>query len=233
MKMLSDGACVFRNELDIEGEGTAPFAVGSAWLVEIIEMRSGEFYFVSGDRNVRPVGKRWGAYYSRFSIVETVANNIRADVFGIGSFEAASGLPTSSFLFETDFRGPFRSAAEAADIVAAGREKQVIDINPNPSLISLKAKRLIDENYRVFPSIARIADRIGVTHEHLTRRFKRDYKMAPNAYLHRVRTAEASYKLQRGEEIIEVSADVGYNDLSRFYKQFRKGMKTSPGSCRA
>ncbi len=114
-----------------------------------------------------------------------------------------------------------------------GRNKQSIDINSSPSLLSLKAKRLIDESYRVFPSIARIAERLGVRHEHLSRQFKRDYKMAPNTYLHRVRAAEASYKLQRGEEIIEVSADVGYNDLSRFYKQFRKGMKTSPGSCRA
>jgi len=26
--------------------------------------------------------------------------------------------------------------------------------------------------------------------------------------------------------------DVGYNDLSRFYKQFRKKTQTSPGECR-
>jgi AraC-like DNA-binding protein len=37
--------------------------------------------------------------------------------------------------------------------------------------------------------------------------------------------------LARGEEIISVSQEVGYNDLSRFYKQFRKTTKTSPGAC--
>jgi YesN/AraC family two-component response regulator len=37
----------------------------------------------------------------------------------------------------------------------------------------------------------------------------------------------------RGEAIIEVSGDVGYNDLSRFYKQFRKSTAASPGFCRS
>ena len=233
MERLSDGACVFRNELNIDGEGVAPFTVGAGWLLEIVELRSGELYYISQDNAVRPVGDRFAAYYSRFSIVETVVKNrTRAEVFGIGSFGAGSGLPDRSFLFETNFTGPFTSIAEATAVMEAGRNKQIIDINPGPSLLSLKTKRLIDENYRVFPSIARTAERLGVTHEHLTRQFKRDYKMAPNTYLHRVRAAEASYKLQLGEEIIDVSADVGYNDLSRFYKQFRKGMKVSPGSCR-
>lgn len=232
MEMLSDGACVFRNELDIEGEGTAPFTVGAGWLVEIVEMRSGEFYFISDGREVRADGKRFGVYYSQFSIVETGMKNIRADVFGIGSFTAEPGLPDASFLFETDFAGPFTSTHQAVDTLRTSRNRQAIDINPSPSSLSLKAKRLIDENYRIFPSIARISARLGVSHEHLSRQFKRDFKMTPSNYLHRVRAAEASHKLQQGEQIIEVAADVGYNDLSRFYKQFRKEMKASPGSCR-
>jgi AraC-like DNA-binding protein len=100
-------------------------------------------------------------------------------------------------------------------------------------LLSLKAKRLIDENYLSFPSIARVAGRLGVTHEHLSRQFKRDFEISPGAYLHQLRLADAPLRLARGEEIINVSQDVGYNDLSRFYKQFRKTTKTSPGVCQA
>jgi AraC-like DNA-binding protein len=44
--------------------------------------------------------------------------------------------------------------------------------------------------------------------------------------------ADTPLRLARGEPIIEVSAEVGYNDLSRFYKQFRKKTKTSPAACR-
>jgi AraC-like DNA-binding protein len=49
--------------------------------------------------------------------------------------------------------------------------------------------------------------------------------------LHQLRLADAPLKLANGEDIINVSQDVGYNDLSRFYKQFQKNTKTSPGVC--
>ncbi|MGH9908785.1 MAG: helix-turn-helix domain-containing protein, partial [Pyrinomonadaceae bacterium] len=61
---------------------------------------------------------------------------------------------------------------------------------------------------------------------------KRDFEMSPNAYLRQLRVADVPLLLARGEEIVNVSLDVGYNDLSRFYKQFRKTTKTSPGVCR-
>jgi AraC-like DNA-binding protein len=47
-----------------------------------------------------------------------------------------------------------------------------------------------------------------------------------------LRVADATFRLSKGEPIIEISQDVGYNDLSRFYKQFRKSTNTSPGACR-
>ena len=88
------------------------------------------------------------------------------------------------------------------------------------------------ENYLVYPSIARIADRLKVSHEHLSRQFKKDYALTPSAYLHKLRVAEATFRLALGEEIVDISLDVGYNDLSRFYKQFRKATRTSPAVCR-
>ena len=57
--------------------------------------------------------------------------------------------------------------------------------------------------------------------------------MSPSAYLHHLRVAEATFRLAVGEPIIEISMDVGYNDLSRFYKQFHKVTKTSPAVCRS
>ena len=102
----------------------------------------------------------------------------------------------------------------------------------NASALSLKAKRLIDENHLADPSIARIAERLGVSHPHLSRQFKKDFGMSPSNYLRKLRVADAPLRLVRGEQIINVSGDVGYNDLSRFYKQFRKTTNTSPGVCK-
>ena len=125
------------------------------------------------------------------------------------------------------------SAAQAIEIMRAGRNRQTIEARPSASLLSVKAKRLIDENYLIFPSIARVAARLGVTHEHLTRQFKRDYGLTPSEYLRQIRIADAPLRLAKGEQIINVSYESGYNDLSRFYKQFRQTNETSPGACQA
>ena len=121
---------------------------------------------------------------------------------------------------------------EAIAILAAGVDRQSIDFNPEASKLSREAKQLIDDNYLAHPSIARVAKRLGVSHPHLSRQFKSDFGMTPSDYLRKLRVADAPLRLARGEQIIEVSEDVGYNDLSRFYKQFRKTTNTSPGVCK-
>ena len=206
--------------------------IGPGWLLEIISLKSGEFYFVRNDEDVRPLSKHFGIFYPPFSIVRMGVKRMKADMIGVGAIEPIAGLPTLPLIFETDYDAPITSAGDAIIILDAARDKLSIELNSKPSLLSIKAKRIIDDNYHIYPSIARIAARLNVSPEHLSRQFKRDYEMSPSNYLHRLRMAEATYKLMKGEEIIDVSADVGYNDLSRFYKQFRKSTKTSPGNCR-
>lgn len=232
MQLLSDGSFAISDTITIDGEGVSPFVIGAGWLLEIIEMKSGEFYFLRDGEKIRPHTNRFGIFYPPFTIIRMCVNNLKAAIVGIGAIESVQELPDFPIIFETDFDKPFASAAQVSEILSSSRSWQSIEMNSRPSLLSIKAKRLIDENYHIYPSIARISSRLKVTHEHLSRQFKRDYDMSPSAYLHQLRMAEATFKLLRGDEIIDVSGDVGYNDLSRFYKQFRKSKKTSPGTCR-
>ncbi len=232
MELLPDGSFSISDTLDIAGEGISPFAIGAGWLLEIISVRSGELYFVRDDEEIRPRSRRFGIFYPPFSIVRMAVRELKAGLMGVGAIKPIDGLPDFPLIFDTDFDGPISIGTDAIRILAAAPEKHLIELNSKPSLISIRAKRMIDENYHIYPSIARVAARLNVTHAHLSRQFKRDYEMSPSNYLHRLRMAEATYKLMKGEEIIEVSADVGYNDLSRFYKQFRKSTRTSPAACR-
>lgn len=234
MLRLSDGSYFIKDEVNVEGEGIAPFIVGASWLIEFFELDSGEFYFFRDDKEVRAQNKRFVIFYPPFSIVKACVKNMKGRWQGIAglvnSFPA--NIKSTPLIFESDFNDEFTCAAQLKEILDSSRNSQSIEMNPNPSLLSIKAKRLIDENYLIYPSIARIAARLKVSHEHLTRQFKRDFQMSPNAYLHQVRIADATFRLSVGEEIIKVSGDVGYNDLSRFYKQFRKATAFSPGNCR-
>lgn len=232
MQILPDGSYAIQDDFSVEGEGTSSFVFCAGWLLEIVEIASGEFYFFSDGHEVRSRGKRFAVFYPPFSTVRSYVRDLRANVIGVGAVGQSEGLPKSPIIFETHFNGTFSSASEAVDVIDKGNEHRSIEPNSRMSLLSKRAKRLIDENYQVYPSIARVAARLGVSHAHLSRQFKRDLEMTPSEYLHHLRVADATFRLSVGEEIIEISGDVGYNDLSRFYKQFRKATSTSPGACR-
>ncbi|HEX8567819.1 MAG TPA: AraC family transcriptional regulator [Pyrinomonadaceae bacterium] len=229
---LSDGAYFFEDELKIEGVFTAKVITCTAWLIEFYDLDAGEIYFLQGEKQIRPNTKHFGVFYPPFTISQAGFKNPEGRLRGIAAIES---LPekflSAPIMFEAALTKSPENVKQVVEILDSCTNPQSIEINPKPSLLSLRAKRLIDENYLVYPAIARVADKIGVTHEHLSRQFKRDYGLSPSAYLHQLRLADAPLKLANGEEIINVSQDVGYNDLSRFYKQFQKNTKTSPGVC--
>lgn len=232
MQILSDGSYAIDDVVRVPGEGVSPFVFGRGWLLEILTVKSGEFCFYGNSQKIKPCSRRFGIFYPPFSFVRSYVRNLKGLVRGVGHTKALPGLPAEPVMFETHFEGSFMSAHDAVKIIRAADGFQSIAANTNPSLLSIRTKRLIDENYLVVPSIARIAERLKVSHSHLSRQFKLDFQMTPSGYLHQLRVAEATFRLSTGEPIIDISHEVGYNDLSRFYKQFRKNTLTSPAICR-
>lgn len=229
---LADGAYLFEDDLEVHGVLAATVITCTAWLVELYELTAGAVSFISGTRKVWATDQSFGVLYPPFTISQPSVENARGRLVGIASTEALpAGFTKVPTMFETMCTELPTGVAQVLERIRLGENHQSVEMNPKPSFLSIKAKRLIDENYLSYPSIARVARRLGVTHEHLSRQFKRDFEISPSAYLHQLRLADAPLRLARGEDIINVSQDVGYNDLSRFYKQFRKATKTSPGVC--
>ena len=232
MKVLADGEYAISDRLEIPGEGSDYFIFTGGWLLEIVDTVEGEFYFTSDGDDVRPASRRFGVFYPPFSITRSTVRSFKGRVRGVGALQTLEGLPSEPMIFETDFEDEFTTIGEALIVLARTTNRRTIQVNTKPSLVTIKAKRLIDENYLAHPSIARIAARISVSPEHLSRQFKLDLGLTPSQYLRKLRVADATFRLSTNEPIVEISHEVGYNDLSRFYKQFRKTTNTSPGACR-
>ena len=231
-ELLSDGSYLFVDELS-GGIVSAVLITCSAWLLELYQLDSGEVVFEIEGETRRPTTNCFGVLFPPFSFTRPSFKNPRGQLVGIaGSCDLPADFSRSPLIFDTKFSQP-RSANEAIEIISQGTKQQVVDACPPAASLSSKAKQLIDENHLAYPSIARIAQRLGISHSHLSRQFKSDFGMSPSEYLRRLRVADAPLRLARGEEIINVSLDVGYNDLSRFYKQFRKTTNTSPGVCKS
>lgn len=232
MQLLEDGGYAIDDRIEIPGEGLDFFIFTSGWLLEIIDADEGDFYFISNGEDVRPEARRFGVFNPSFSITRSCIRAFKGCVRGVGAVGHFEGLPKEPFIFETGYTGKFHDSTQALEVLAHATNRRTIEVNTKPSLVTVKAKRLIDENYLAFPSISRIAGRLKISPEHLSRQFKRDLGLTPSQYLRKLRVADATFRLSQGEPIIDISHDVGYNDLSRFYKQFRKTTNTSPGACR-
>ena len=231
-RFLADGTYVFEDQLDVKGMVTAKVITCSAWLLEMYELKAGELFFSRGQTDVYPATKCFGVFYPPFTISQPCLRKVKGRVIGMAAAKPLPGIPSVPTIFEMNSVMLPLGAGQVSEILKAGCNRQSIEVNPKASSLSVRAKRLVDKTRAMDPSIARIAARLGVTHEHLSRQFRRDYGMSPRDYLHQLRLADVPLQLARGEAIADVSQEVGYGDLSRFYKQFRKNTRTSPALCR-
>lgn len=234
MEVSTGGAFVIEDVLEFKGSGAMTFVMCEAWLIQLFELETGEYSFIRGGESVRPKTRGFGTFYPPFAVMRACFKDLKGRWRGLAASETLPAeFVAAPFMFETDFADAPRSVAQVREILEASRDRRPIELNPTPSLLSLKAKRLVGANYASRPAISAVAARLGVTHAHLTRQFSRDFGMSPSVYCRQLRVAAATFRLARGEEIINVSQDVGYNDLSRFYKQFGESTRKTPGFCQS
>jgi AraC-like DNA-binding protein len=74
-----------------------------------------------------------------------------------------------------------------------------------------------------------IATELGLRPETLTRRFAAAYGIEPKHYCHRARLFDAAIRLFAGATIADAALEAGFNDLKRFYVQFRRLLDATPG----
>ncbi len=83
------------------------------------------------------------------------------------------------------------------------------------------------------PGVAELARRLGVTREHLTRIFRREYGLPPHEYLNRARIREAG-RLLRETELKQsaIAERLGFAGMPTFYRVFRQILGVTPGEYR-
>ena len=95
--------------------------------------------------------------------------------------------------------------------------------------LSENAKFFIDKNYKDRLSLHSVARKLNVSKEHLSRAFKKKYKVTLTEYIHKVRIEKAKKIVDAKENSLkQVCYDVGYQSYNDFYRNFRKITGHSP-----
>ena len=143
---LPDGGYVIHDRFEIKGEGSSVFVFARGWLLEVVEIESGEYAFLSDDELVRMKSSRFGVFYPAFSLVRPHVRDARGLVDGVGAVRNYDWLPRKAMVFETDFSGRFTTVEDAAHVLAKARNSMSIEINTKASPLSHRVKMLIDQN---------------------------------------------------------------------------------------
>jgi len=101
-----------------------------------------------------------------------------------------------------------------------------------PEFLSLKT--FLESNYPARLTLAKLADRVGLSVPHFCARFKQLFGVPPIAYLLHLRLQMAASLLRDTTlSVTEVSRRVGYSDVYYFSRHFKRQFGVSPKRSRA
>jgi AraC-like DNA-binding protein len=144
---------------------------------------------------------------------------------------ASDELPGHAVLLADSGTAP-SSRIDALERFQAAAVPTNVSRDCDPSALAAHAKAIIDREYSTPLKIRRIAARLQVSPAILSRAFRHEYGIPPVRYRHHVRVMDALMQFAAGAAPAQVFQDVGFDDLSRFYKVFRKVSCAPPGTYR-
>ena len=75
--------------------------------------------------------------------------------------------------------------------------------------------------------------KLDMSHSVGTRAFKKDFGLSPKNYLNKLRSFQgALYLLLRGHPVSVTGSEVGFQEISRFQKEFKKYFGGAPSAYR-
>jgi AraC-like DNA-binding protein len=232
VRQLSDGLVRVDQQITMRTTATGLDASGNHWIFAVINVNAGKLRYLRGGEEVTPPGRKFAMFLPPFSLIQVRLENAQVHTVSFcGSGRTGPDLPNEAVLAPWGQPVPHTQA----DIIKAVRAAPLlvpISREDPPSLRARMIKQILDETYRDTVSISTLARRLRCSLTSMSRCFKQHYGVPPVQYRHCMRATDAIVRLVKGDRVVDVSGDVGYQDLSRFYNQFRQRACAPPGSYR-
>jgi AraC-like DNA-binding protein len=233
VKTWRRGAIVVHRSLHLEagvpvlrqrfvGSDTRVIVTHDASLRSVVEVRGGRLWLGAAPGEVLAPARFVLAVPPRAVLVMRFDRaDVRAE--GTGAARALDGhaAPTVEDL----------PAATPPSVAIARPQRPIAELDRDlgvaPELGAARAR--LHEVIGALAPVRIAAAAVGLRPETLTRRFAAAYGIEPKRYCHRARLFDAAVRLFAGGSIVDAALDGGFNDLKRFYVQFRRLLDATPG----
>lgn len=204
---------------------------GPFWVFGFVSVSRGDIYYLQGNDKIKIEHRNFGIFIPPYKIVEielSKASTANRALFSKIPFKNCS--VNEPIIFEISNNEDLPNSISGIDNFLKG-VKEYVFVNREiaPNSLARKAKYLIDQSFCLDEKISALARKLNTSPAVLSRYFKKCYGISPQKYRQWLRTMVAMRSLIEGEAIAQVQMDSGYQDLSRFYKQFKQITQSSPG----
>lgn len=228
--ITSDKGCLsFDQRYVVVEPFTTSIVSSNQWIFARVAKQKGTIFFSRKNREPESVitGDFFDLVLSPFSLVEihTADAEFTARGFLLTDLEMPENLP--AIICATDQPFPMNKV-DLKSLMARATDTRFVHIVPNSTVVE-KARQYIDSNYMKAPSLFDVADELDIAPSSLSRAFRRELGLPPLRYRHKLQIMDAVSQLSGGKPIANVAMEVGFADLSRFYKIFKSLMHLAPG----
>ena len=228
-EQVDKGLYQIKKSYTVERSGHGSDISGPYWMLIETEISNGKIWWISDHLEKVPHQRRHFIFIPPFSWA--------MEHYEKGTEIKVKGLISRSELKPNKFNDPILfCSCEALPQTVSGVEKflngiteyETISACTNPSSVSARAKRMLDEKYQTRIEIKEIAARLKTQPAVLSRAFKSEFGETPAFYRKGLRVTVGMYELMMGAPPVRAAELAGYSDLGRFYKQFKAYLKQTP-----
>lgn len=229
---LAPGLVYFHRDHNWPKASTIIDAYARFWMLAVATVEPGQLA-IRHQGQVIDFSGRWALFFPPFSLVEW---HLGAGRLQWGAFfserELPSDLNREAFAFalsSAPLPSTYKDIFELLRVESKNEKRLLIAREEGVSAVAEKTKREIDATFAKDVSVEQIASKLKYSHAVMTRAFKKCYGLTPVAYRNKLRIFESAAKFILEEKQVQsVAKEVGFKDLSRFNRQFRRVLNTKP-----
>ncbi|MBX9767615.1 MAG: AraC family transcriptional regulator [Bdellovibrionales bacterium] len=230
---ISAGLFRMDQEIEIEGSQEGYDGTGPYWVVGHVIIRRGSIKFLVDEVETPSPGKSFLMVMPKNSVVSVVANQAITKNRALFSRELeVRHMPDQPFACRVPEDIELENIPRLEALLKDSIVKIPISRTTQPHEQSNRVKNYLGQNFKGEIGLNDLAEVACMTPEALSRRFKKDWGKSPIQYRNWLRVLESFRLISEENAITDVALESGFNDLSRFHKQFKATVGHTPLSIR-